>query len=86
MSGKDEYYNKSKQQGYRARSAYKLKQIDEEANLFERGDTVVDLGAARAGGCRSPPRKSGSREPSSASTSSASTTLRSMTWRPSAAT
>jgi len=49
MSGKDEYYNKSKQQGYRARSAYKLKQIDEEANLFERGDTVVDLGAAPGG-------------------------------------
>jgi 23S rRNA (uridine2552-2'-O)-methyltransferase len=49
MSGKDEYYNKSKQQGYRARSAYKLKQIDEESDLFERGDTVVDLGAAPGG-------------------------------------
>jgi 23S rRNA (uridine2552-2'-O)-methyltransferase len=49
MSGKDEYYNRSKQQGYRARSAYKLKQIDEEADLFERGDTVVDLGAAPGG-------------------------------------
>jgi len=49
MSGKDEYYNKSKQQGYRARSAYKLKQIDKEADLLERGDTVVDLGAAPGG-------------------------------------
>jgi 23S rRNA (uridine2552-2'-O)-methyltransferase len=49
MSGKDEYYNRSKQQGYRARSAYKLKQLDEEADLFERGDTVVDLGAAPGG-------------------------------------
>jgi len=49
MSGKDEYYNKSKQQGYRARSAYKLKQIDEESDLFEHGDTVVDLGAAPGG-------------------------------------
>ncbi|PHQ38300.1 23S rRNA (uridine(2552)-2'-O)-methyltransferase [Halorubrum persicum] len=49
MSGKDEYYNKSKQQGYRARSAYKLKQIDEESDLFDRGDTVVDLGAAPGG-------------------------------------
>ncbi|ELZ37056.1 23S rRNA (uridine(2552)-2'-O)-methyltransferase [Halorubrum tebenquichense] len=49
MSGKDDYYNRSKQQGYRARSAYKLKQIDEEADLFERGDTVVDLGAAPGG-------------------------------------
>ncbi|CDK41064.1 23S rRNA (uridine(2552)-2'-O)-methyltransferase [Halorubrum sp. AJ67] len=49
MSGKDDYYNRSKQQGYRARSAYKLKQIDEEAALFDRGDTVVDLGAAPGG-------------------------------------
>ncbi|MFC7188029.1 sensor histidine kinase [Halorubrum yunnanense] len=33
MSGKDEYYNKAKQEGYRARSAYKLKQLDEAAGL-----------------------------------------------------
>ena len=49
MSGKDDYYNRSKQQGYRARSAYKLKQLDEEAALFGPGDTVVDLGAAPGG-------------------------------------
>ena len=49
MSGKDDYYNRSKQQGYRARSAYKLKQLDEEAGLFDAGDTVVDLGAAPGG-------------------------------------
>ena len=49
MSGKDEYYNKSKQQGYRSRASYKLKQLDEESALFERGDTVVDLGAAPGG-------------------------------------
>jgi len=49
MSGKDDYYNRSKQQGYRARSAYKLKQIDEEVALFDRSDTVVDLGAAPGG-------------------------------------
>jgi len=49
MSGKDEYYNRSKQQGYRSRASYKLKQIDEESDLFERGDTVVDLGAAPGG-------------------------------------
>ena len=49
MSGKDEYYNRSKQQGYRSRASYKLKQLDEEADLFERGDTVVDLGAAPGG-------------------------------------
>ena len=49
MSGRDEYYNRAKQQGYRARSAYKLKQIDREADVFESGDTVVDLGAAPGG-------------------------------------
>ncbi|ELZ33749.1 23S rRNA (uridine(2552)-2'-O)-methyltransferase [Halorubrum distributum] len=49
MSGKDDYYNRSKQQGYRARSAYKLKQIAAEADLLAPGDTVVDLGAAPGG-------------------------------------
>jgi 23S rRNA (uridine2552-2'-O)-methyltransferase len=46
MSQRDEYYNRAKQQGYRARSAYKLKQLDETAGLFGDGNTVVDLGAA----------------------------------------
>jgi 23S rRNA (uridine2552-2'-O)-methyltransferase len=46
---KDMYYNKAKQQGYRARSAYKLQQLDEEAGLLGTGDTVVDLGAAPGG-------------------------------------
>ncbi|WP_123537046.1 23S rRNA (uridine(2552)-2'-O)-methyltransferase [Halosimplex salinum] len=49
MSGKDEYYNRAKQQGYRARSAYKLKQLDRTAGLFGPGNTVVDLGAAPGG-------------------------------------
>jgi len=49
MTGKDEYYNRSKQEGYRARSAYKLKQLDETAGLFASGDAVVDLGAAPGG-------------------------------------
>jgi len=49
MTGKDDYYNRSKQEGYRARSAYKLKQLDETSNLFAPGDTVVDLGAAPGG-------------------------------------
>jgi 23S rRNA (uridine2552-2'-O)-methyltransferase len=49
MTGRDEYYNKAKQEGYRARSAYKLKQIDENSELFSPGDTVVDLGAAPGG-------------------------------------
>lgn len=49
MTGRDEYYNRSKQEGYRARSAYKLEQLDEAADLFAPGDTVVDLGAAPGG-------------------------------------
>ena len=49
MSGKDEYYNRAKQEGYRARSAYKLRQLDETADLLGEGRTVVDLGAAPGG-------------------------------------
>ncbi|KAB1192723.1 TRAM domain-containing protein [Haloferax sp. MBLA0076] len=49
MARKDHYYNKAKQEGYRARSAYKLKQLDEEVGLFGPGNTVVDLGAAPGG-------------------------------------
>lgn len=49
MGHKDQYYNKAKQQGYRARSAYKLSQIDDQVGLLESGDTVLDLGAAPGG-------------------------------------
>ena len=49
MSRKDHYYNKSKQEGYRSRSAYKLEQIDEEEHVLSEGDSVVDLGAAPGG-------------------------------------
>ncbi|UWG48993.1 23S rRNA U2552 (ribose-2'-O)-methylase RlmE/FtsJ [Halanaeroarchaeum sp. HSR-CO] len=50
MTGsKDHYYNKSKQEGYRARSAYKLKQLDREVGLLPSDGTVVDLGAAPGG-------------------------------------
>jgi 23S rRNA (uridine2552-2'-O)-methyltransferase len=49
MARKDHYYNKAKQEGYRTRAAYKLQQLDDDADLFSRGDTVVDLGAAPGG-------------------------------------
>ena len=49
MTGKDRFYNRAKQEGYRARSAYKLKQLDATAELVGPGDTVVDLGAAPGG-------------------------------------
>jgi len=87
MAGKDHYYNKAKQEGYRSRAAYKLKQLDQLENVIDRGDTVVDLGAAPAAGSRSPPRRSAQRGTSSASTSSGSRTSRTTTtWRRSAGT
>jgi 23S rRNA (uridine2552-2'-O)-methyltransferase len=49
MARKDEYYNRAKQEGYRTRAAYKLRQLDDAAGLFDDGDTVVDLGAAPGG-------------------------------------
>jgi 23S rRNA (uridine2552-2'-O)-methyltransferase len=49
MAGKDEYYNKAKQQGYRSRAAYKLKQLDELEDVLSHGDRVLDLGAAPGG-------------------------------------
>ncbi len=49
MTNRDEYYNRAKQEGYRTRSAYKLRQLDDTADLFSPGDTVVDLGAAPGG-------------------------------------
>jgi len=49
MTRKDDYYNRAKQQGYRARSAYKLRQLDDAAGILAEGDTVVDLGAAPGG-------------------------------------
>ena len=47
--GKDKYYNRAKQQGYRSRAAFKLKQLDQQTGLFGPGNSVVDLGAAPGG-------------------------------------
>ena len=44
--GRDTYFQKAKEEGYRARSAYKLKQIQDKFHVIRRRDTVVDLGAA----------------------------------------
>jgi 23S rRNA (uridine2552-2'-O)-methyltransferase len=49
MARKDHWYNKSKQEGYRTRAAYKLKQLDRKEGLLGPGNTVVDLGAAPGG-------------------------------------
>jgi 23S rRNA (uridine2552-2'-O)-methyltransferase len=42
----DRYFQKAKEEGYRARSAYKLLQIQDKFRIMRRGNTVVDLGAA----------------------------------------
>ncbi len=46
---KDHYYRKAKEEGYRARSAYKLLQMNEKFRIIKKGDSVVDLGAAPGG-------------------------------------
>lgn len=42
----DPYVKMAQKDGYRARAAYKLKEIDETFNLIKPGGLVVDLGAA----------------------------------------
>lgn len=42
----DPYVRLAQKEGYRARAAYKLKEIDEELKLIRPGQVVVDLGAA----------------------------------------
>ena len=43
---RDTYVRQSKVDGYRARSAYKLKEIDEKFRIFKGGMSVIDIGAA----------------------------------------
>lgn len=42
---KDSFYRRAKAAGYRARSAYKLAELDDRFRLLRPGDRVVDLGA-----------------------------------------
>lgn len=42
----DKYFKLAKREGYLARSAYKLIEIDDRRKLIRRGDTVLDLGCA----------------------------------------
>ena len=63
MSGKhtkdkrDIYYRKAKEEGWRARSAYKLLQIDEQFEIFTGVRRVVDLCAAPGSWCQVVSRK-----------------------------
>jgi 23S rRNA (uridine2552-2'-O)-methyltransferase len=46
---KDGYYKRAKTQGYRSRAAYKLMEINKKFKIIQKGDTVIDLGAAPGG-------------------------------------
>ena len=43
---RDPFFQQAKRDNYRARSAYKLKEINQRCRLVRPGDAVVDLGAA----------------------------------------
>ncbi len=45
----DPYVQKAQREGYRARAAYKLIEIDDKAKLIRPGMNVIDLGAAPGG-------------------------------------
>ncbi len=46
MHKRDHYYKKAKKEGYRARSAYKLLDIQNKFNIFKRAFYILDLGCA----------------------------------------
>ena len=43
---KDHYFHKAKRDGYVARSAYKLEEIDKKHRLLRKGNLVLDLGCS----------------------------------------
>jgi 23S rRNA (uridine2552-2'-O)-methyltransferase len=43
---KDPFYKKAKEEGFRARSVYKLKDIDTKFHIIRRGDVALDLGCS----------------------------------------
>lgn len=55
----DPYVQRSKKEGYRSRSAYKLIEIDERDRLLKGGLVVVDLGAAPGGWSQVAAKKAG---------------------------
>lgn len=48
----DQYFKQAKREGYLARSAYKLLEINKRARLIRRGDLVLDLGCAPGSWCQ----------------------------------
>ncbi len=48
-SKKDSFRRLARDQGYRSRSAFKLKQINQSYRILNKGDCIVDLGCAPGG-------------------------------------
>jgi 23S rRNA (uridine2552-2'-O)-methyltransferase len=46
---RDPYVRRAQEAGYRARAAYKLKEIDEKFHILKKGARVIDLGCAPGG-------------------------------------
>ncbi|MCP5465033.1 MAG: RlmE family RNA methyltransferase [Deltaproteobacteria bacterium] len=46
---KDRFYLKAKKEGYAARSAYKIQELDDRFKMFKKSSRVVELGAAPGG-------------------------------------
>lgn len=46
---RDHYYRRAKEENYRSRAAYKLKQAVKKYGFIKPGDVVIDLGAAPGG-------------------------------------
>jgi 23S rRNA (uridine2552-2'-O)-methyltransferase len=46
---KDHFFRKAKQEGFRARSAFKIEEISSRFSIFRKGAVVLDLGAAPGG-------------------------------------
>lgn len=58
---RDRFYAKAKKEGLRARSAYKLEEIQKRFRLLRPGGRVLDLGAAPGGWCQVAAREVGGR-------------------------
>jgi 23S rRNA (uridine2552-2'-O)-methyltransferase len=58
---RDRFYKKAKKEGLRARSAYKLAELQERFRLLRPGGRVLDLGAAPGGFCQIAAREVGPR-------------------------
>jgi 23S rRNA (uridine2552-2'-O)-methyltransferase len=58
---RDRFWQKAKKEGLRARSAYKLEEIQERFQVLRPGGRVLDLGAAPGGWCQVAAREVGPR-------------------------